>query len=471
MQMQMMNKSKNIIIKILITVVLFISLDINNANAQEYNYNWASGYKYRTEESVDDEGRFMGSVIVGGEFDHTVDMQALFPVSQENWSTTDPQCRRLIDNSHMPTPYDCEYVGQPRYGYRTYEYTCSGDVAYTLKDEISSEKIVGGDTTKGAWSMLMSFFPPALSYEVEEDGSVRKACEKDGRCYVANAWVIDTKAQWERTQGLLPGLGTKVLVEGPGEVYYFDQVRAMTQPPSGRYDSINEPVLVGKEVGSLKGCDGALFEQQLGTISFSPDHSAAATFANEIMPALENNPILMEAYAAAEEESGIPCEILAGIHYMEASMDPNKSLLDGSDDLRGGDIIEDARQAARHLRGHMDGTNYGRGRLPETFDGYRNGLTYYNGLGNLNCGNYPDDCRGGALLPTNWRENNKCGGDIFDSSIYALNDWDETHNDLQIIFCKDGGDGCTGICPLPFPEALNPGVLTTAFLVHNALSQ
>ena len=37
----------------------------------------------------------------------------------------------------------------------------------------------------------------------------------------------------------------------------------------------------------------------------------------------------MAAYAAAEEATGVPCEIAAAVHFNEGGMNANQSLFDG----------------------------------------------------------------------------------------------------------------------------------------------
>lgn len=484
--MLILSKVKNSLIKTqrkipcVLSIFLFIlSTHVGVVFAQvESRYYWPSGYKFRTdpaaEGSVDPQNSFMGIPIIGGEFnnDYIEDLYARFPVSQSNWAIT-TGCRTCVEadlNVSM-----CQGDGDTISADTVCTYECTGDVSYTVDIDnsvggsIESPPTVygisGGDTTYGAWSMLLSFFPPA---DVNN-------CNLDGRCFVGNAFILDTKAQNEEHPGLVPGFGIKELVGAPGEIYYFDQVRAMTQPPVTRNVSFNNPYLVGEMIqgltlggGGTGECDGSIFESQLGSqiINYS---WAVWAFNETIRLQLETYPELLEAYAAAEEATGVPCEIMAGIHMMEGMMDPTASLYDGGS-IRGGSLVADAIGAAGVLVNHMQG-------LSTDFWGYVQGLTSYNGYGNLNCradDKVPGDpcydvtCATG-YVPTRWRCGGKCstGMHQYDDSMYALSWIDERHGDMDIIFCSNGVVGtCDGFCqPYPDPKQ-GPGALTTAFMVH-----
>ena len=91
-------------------------------------------------------------------------------------------------------------------------------------------------------------------------------------------------------------------------------------------------------------------------------------------------PELLEAYGFASANTGVPCEILAGIHHMEGSSNPDQSLLDGHP-ISPSDLPEDALTAAEHLVTKLGGKKI----QTLKFQDYVKALDYYNGPGNQNC--------------------------------------------------------------------------------------
>ena len=123
----------------------------------------------------------------------------------------------------------------------------------------------------------------------------------------------------------------------------------------------------------------------------------------------------------------------------------------------------------------MGGTGYNHEAFEFNFDGYRGGLTYYNGLGNLNCNSDIENCYSGecgdSYVPTRWRCTGKCGSGMspFDDSVYAMRRFPNSngrYDDMDIIFSSDGGPGCEGYS-LPRPMvAQGAGVLTVAYMIY-----
>src|SRR5690606_6287508 len=76
-------------------------------------------------------------------------------------------------------------------------------------------------------------------------------------------------------------------------------------------------------------------------------------------------PELMNTYAEAEAQTGVPCEILAGIHFVEAANNPEGSLVSGRrlgtpEPDAGGKVfkslIDTAIYAGEHLKGKVGGS-------------------------------------------------------------------------------------------------------------------
>jgi hypothetical protein len=405
---------------------------------------------------MDKENYFKNVALEPGtwEFSNYVNMTAKFPVSQENWTASYPACR-----SGQLGAGDCTDDGQTVFGNVTFKYTCKGDVAYMLQDDNSSKDLVGGDTMYGTWSMLFNFMPPVDPTD----------CGVDERPFVGNAFIIDTKAQKEANAGLFPGLGLKELVDSPGEVYYFDQVRALTQPPGENLGSYNNMVLVGSAVPGMEtiaGCDPALFEKLIAKNSdFSVDNIPQAArweFENVMLKQLKAHPELMEAYGVGSKYK-IPCEILAGIHYVECNAEPDWSkcsLWAGGGALQGGSLKSDADKTASELKDNLFGKS--------DFWSYVASVTYHNGTGNLNCNT---TITKGSLTcqvgPTTWKTNGWCPPRMWDDSPYALAWIDAKHTPMQIIVEKDFVN-CSSLFNPP-KDKEGPGVFAIAYLLHEYL--
>jgi hypothetical protein len=463
MKKYLLNKYYSSIIKAFFALIVLIGFSnhLILAQAPDAFYNWASGYKFRTnpanDGTMDKENYFKNVGLEPGtwEFSNYVNMTARFPVSQENWTTSYPACR-----SGQLSAANCTYDGQIITDDVTFTYTCTGDVSYVMQDDNSSKDLVGGDTMYGTWSMLFNFMPPVDPTD----------CGADERPFVGNAFIVDTKAQKEANAGLLPGLGIKELVDSPGEVYYFDQVRALTQPPGENFDSYNNMVLVGSAIPgmeSLTGCDPALFEKLFGKNSpFSVGNipqAAKDEFKNVMLPQLKKSKKLMEAYGVGSKYK-IPCEILAGIHYVECNAESDWStcsLWAGGGALQGGSLKSDAEKTAQELQGNLFGKN--------DFWSYVASITYHNGTGNLNCNT--SITSGGVTCPvgpTDWKANGWCPPRMWDDSPYALAWIDAKHYPMQLVFENDFGGNCANLFNPP-KDKEGPGVFAIAYLLHEYL--
>lgn len=165
-----------------------------------------------------------------------------------------------------------------------------------------------------------------------------------------------------------------------------------------------------------------------------------------VVERIKSQPQLVSAYQAAEQATGMPWQILAGIHYREGSLNPNGSLVSGrpigqnepdivagggcSDSpapgkpvpLAGGGcgfntFADSAIYAANHLRDKVGG-------IPSSFETLVTALSRYNGGGNSNCG---------EGVPYNF-----CPKDFYgEDDPYAMNLFDVKHQQMYVIFCAD----------------------------------
>ncbi|MBP9702200.1 hypothetical protein KBD69_00790 [Candidatus Woesebacteria bacterium] len=165
------------------------------------------------------------------------------------------------------------------------------------------------------------------------------------------------------------------------------------------------------------------------------------------------NPKLEEAYAKISEETGVPCEVLAGHHFEEATTcftatgNPEKcSAANGGPVGEQGGFEATVRSAANGLLRHTIDTT------PELITAISN----FNGGGNSNCQiGFP-----GGTIPYGGCPRKFQGED----DPYAMNMVDGTHQSMYLLYC---GDFTPCIPPKPYGQ--RPGVFPTALVVHEYL--
>ena len=160
-------------------------------------------------------------------------------------------------------------------------------------------------------------------------------------------------------------------------------------------------------------------------------------------------PEVVDVYAQAEAATGVPCEVLAGIHFIEANNDPNRSLVSGRQigtpepDAGGtvfGSLLETAIYAGQHLLGKVGGTI-------GSWETLVTALSRYNGGGNSNC-RWPVGYAGCPPLYEG------------EDDIYPMNWIDARHSTMYLIYCADHT-----VCE---PQVyMRPGVMTVATELYN----
>ena len=238
-------------------------------------------------------------------------------------------------------------------------------------------------------------------------------------------------------------------------------------------------------------CNGEAFAK-LGPPS-ETTQVARNVFESTILPNLTEE--VVSAYAEAEKQTGVPCEVLAGIHFVEGGNNPNRSLVSGRylgtpEPDAGGQIfnslVETAIYAANHLKGKVGGSI-------NNINTLITALSRYNGGGNSNClQSYAcsyassatsvscpvDACCDLACRETCASQNSKtiydyvysyppppfCPTSIegFDD-IYPVNWYDQDHQEMYLLFCLDR----TMCTPQIYQR---PGALTVAveyYLSHS----
>ncbi len=171
----------------------------------------------------------------------------------------------------------------------------------------------------------------------------------------------------------------------------------------------------------------------------------------EIASTLRGLPNLIAAYQEAEAATGLPWQILAGIHYREGDFNPNGSLVSGrpignvEPDIPAGSctstytpgkavaigggcgfrtFADSAVYAAEHFKGKIGG------KIPQTYEDVANGLARYNGYpGNSNCHHGAPWGQTAGNCPPRF---------IGDDNPYVMNFYDAMHEDMYVIYAGDG---------------------------------
>ena len=197
-----------------------------------------------------------------------------------------------------------------------------------------------------------------------------------------------------------------------------------------------EDLFLGRCRGRLPGeleatCEGLAFSKVEGLPEYEGiPEIAKGEFNTYVAPKVTEE--LINVYGQVEADTGIPCEIIAGIHWIEGGMNPNQSLHDGGS-LRG-TLLEDATAAMELLKGKMGIAGQAPDQVQLNYEELLYGLASYNGWGNANCtSNYLGEER-----PTRWREAGYCPVTTEgEDHIYSVNWIDERHQEMDLIFCMD----------------------------------
>lgn len=203
-------------------------------------------------------------------------------------------------------------------------------------------------------------------------------------------------------------------------------------------------------------CDGQLFGKLIEGTSFAESSQKGQDyFTNDIKTRL--TPELMNTYAAAEKATGVPCEILAGIHFVEADNNPDGSLVSGRkigtpEPDAGGKVfktlLETATYAGEHLKGKVGG-KIGDAATAIT------ALSRYNGGGNSNCqSGYPYPIPYGGCPRAFEGEDDP----------YPTSFLDNKHDSMYLLYCAD----YTACVPAIFER---PGSFTVALNVYNTMTK
>jgi len=209
--------------------------------------------------------------------------------------------------------------------------------------------------------------------------------------------------------------------------YFLKGIQTALRPKG-----FGEPISFGDSGSVPEGkCDGSVF-QKLGPPAQTTTQ-ASDYFSSYIQPNLTST--VVSVYKEAEKQTGVPCEVLAGIHFIEGSNNPNASLQNGGPLT--GTLLESAVQAGNELKAKVGGSL-------DSWDSVITALSRYNGGGNSNCGK--DSRYTGACPPPEGIDD-----------PYPTSWIDSGHLNMYLIYCSDYTK-----CTEPFPFFDRPGALTVA---------
>lgn len=233
---------------------------------------------------------------------------------------------------------------------------------------------------------------------------------------------------------------------------------------SSQQDTSIEAYALGTRIGCNQAgsappegkCDGQLFAKLLSSSNYQDVGAKGEAYFNSYIKG-NLTPELMNTYAAAEKATGVPCEILAGIHFVEADNNPKGSLVSGRtlgtpEPDAGGKVfhslLDTAIYAGKELKGKV-GSNLASANVAIT------ALSRYNGGGNSNCQlGYPYKIPYGGCPRLFEGEDDP----------YPTSFLDAKHNSMYLLYCADR----TACVPQVFER---PGSFAVALAVYNGITK
>lgn len=232
---------------------------------------------------------------------------------------------------------------------------------------------------------------------------------------------------------------------------------------SAQTETSIEDYVFGKRIGCFDTtevpegkCDGKLFGELIAGSSYEKSSAKGETYFNSYIKG-NLTPELMNTYAQAEKETGVPCEILAGIHFVEAANNPEGSLVSGRklgtpEPDAGGKVFRSLLETAKYAGDHLKGKVGGSISDAETAI---TALSRYNGGGNSNCQQgYPYPIPYGGCPRAFEGEDDP----------YPTSFVDPKHDSMYLLYCADH----TACVPQIFER---PGSFTVALNVYNSITK
>lgn len=203
-------------------------------------------------------------------------------------------------------------------------------------------------------------------------------------------------------------------------------------------------------------CDGRLFAKLLETSKYETTLPKGEEYFNTYIKG-NLTPELMNVYAETEKQTGVPCEILAGMHYVEIGNSPDGSLVSGRkigtpEPDAGGRIftslIETAIYSGHHLMNKVGGS------IPD-METMITALSRRSGGGNSNC-------QQGYPYPIPY---SNCPRQFEgEDDPYPVNWLEQKYDTMYLLYCADN----TACEPKIWER---PGVITVALNVYNSITK
>jgi hypothetical protein len=235
---------------------------------------------------------------------------------------------------------------------------------------------------------------------------------------------------------------------------------------SSQLDTSIEAYALGTRVGcdqasseNTSQCDPAKFAGIIADSKWKLPTSQAQTIVKNsaMFEGGKLNPKLEEVYSQVSKETGVPCEILAGHHFEEASQfftdggDPTKHSVANGQPLKeiGQSLLESAQLAATEISN--------RSYYEKDTAGLIAAMSNFNGGGNANCQlGFP------APIPYGGCPRLFMGED----DPYVTNMLDAKHNNMFLLYC---GDFTPCLPPKPYGND-RPGAFAAALVVHEYIA-
>lgn len=298
--------------------------------------------------------------------------------------------------------------------------------ASTVADSGSTFRRIYPKVQIGAPVSCIADIPTVTNVTYDKDGS--EPPERGNQVFSVQNHPSDGGATPDSPQLTFPHIGSVY-------EYFLKGIQTALRPKG--YGDPNP--ISGTQCNNITSavCDGQAFSA-LGPPA-STTSQASSFFQSNIIPNLTEE--LMNIYAQAEQVTGVPCEILAGVHFVEGDNQMGASLQNGGS--LNGSLLDSAIQAGNEIKAKVGGKI-------NSWEKAITALSRYNGGGNSNC--FWDTPYTGPCPPPEGIDD-----------IYPVNWIDSRHLSMYLIYCTDGGQ-----CPKPYPLFERPGALTVATELYNS---
>ncbi len=348
-----------------------------------------------------------------------------------------------------PGSTNCTTVGQ----IPIYAYTCDGTIGVTMSAETKIQGTSGesiGYTTQGIKDMF------TVPYESKNSIGGTAFAKSD----VTNSGP--------NTQEIKYGISSPVQGTANTDSMRFAKRMPTTEEPEDLLPIMINPY-TGPEISGI--CDKTSFEEILSRSTLPDAFNYVGS--TPIAPYTDQ---VAQAYAYAEEQTGVPCIIAAAIHFREGGNKPYLSLKDGHD-ISEADLPEDAATYMGYFKSLVGGEP-GSWTVEDIIGGFEK----YNGPGNAQCDwKGPWSAYDPPLIAAVTGYDHCPEFYLGEDNTYAMNKYSPRYGNMSLIyptdgtradlFCADEANSAHSMwpaCPSPL-EYESPGALTAAMTFFQML--